>query len=93
MFFTRKPLGKENARVSITHVIKGAVEIPFPINDDIRTVEEAVATFIAWPRNLLQEVKASSAPVKPITLKVLITPHLFFFISLVEYSVIFEKYI
>lgn len=52
-----KPLGKENARVSITRVIQGSVEIPFPIQDEIVTVEQAVGTYIAWPRDLIKEVK------------------------------------
>nr|XP_017233097.1 PREDICTED: uncharacterized protein LOC108207150 [Daucus carota subsp. sativus] len=55
-----KPIGKDNARVSITHVIQGAAQIPFPIEDEITTVEQAVGTFIAWPRNHLREVKATS---------------------------------
>lgn len=59
-----KPLSKENARVSITRVIQGAAQIPYPINDEIINVEQAVGTYIAWPRNLTRKVKKSSAPVK-----------------------------
>lgn len=64
-----KPLAKENARVSITRVVQGTAQIPFPINDEIMTVEQALGTYIAWPRNITHEVKTSSAPVKE-TLKV-----------------------
>ncbi|KAL1816639.1 hypothetical protein ACET3Z_019213 [Daucus carota] len=65
-----KPIGEDNARVSITHVIQGAAHIPFPIEDEITTVEQAVGTFIAWPRNLLREVNAASDDmVKPRTVK------------------------
>lgn len=60
-----KPLPKENARVSITRVIQGAVEIPFPIGDEIVTVEQALGTYIAWPRDLIVEVNASSVQVNP----------------------------
>ena len=46
-------LGEENARVSITQVIQGDAKIPYPIGDEILTVEQAMGTFIAWPRNLI----------------------------------------
>ncbi|XP_063941381.1 uncharacterized protein LOC108198271 [Daucus carota subsp. sativus] len=59
-----KPLGGDNVRVSITRVIQGAAEIPFPIDDEIITVDQAVGTFIAWPKNMLLEVKANSDRVK-----------------------------
>lgn len=59
-----KPLEKENARVSITRVIQGAAKIPFPIGDEIMTVEQACGTFIAWPRDLILE-EDSGALVNP----------------------------
>ncbi|KAL8110818.1 hypothetical protein AgCh_026525 [Apium graveolens] len=46
-------LGEKNARVSITKVIQGDAKIPFPIGDEILTVQEAMGTFIAWPRNMI----------------------------------------
>ncbi|XP_074359751.1 uncharacterized protein LOC141699833 [Apium graveolens] len=46
-------LGEKNARVSITKVIQGNAKIPFPIGDEILTVQEAMGTFIAWPRNMI----------------------------------------
>lgn len=59
------PVAKENARVSITRVIQGSAAIPFPIQDEITTVEQAVGTYIAWPRELILEVKTSVSPVEP----------------------------
>lgn len=46
-------LGRLNARVSITHAIQGDVKIPFPVGDEIVTVQQAIGTFIAWPRELI----------------------------------------
>ena len=68
-----KPLVKENARVSITRVIQGSAKIPFPIEDEIMTVEQAMGTYIAWPRQLISEVKTSVALVNG-------TPKVFFFL-------------
>lgn len=46
-------LDEKNTRVSITQVIQGHAKIPFPIGDEILTVEQAIGTYIAWPRNLI----------------------------------------
>ncbi|XP_063940008.1 uncharacterized protein LOC108203822 [Daucus carota subsp. sativus] len=46
-------LGEANARVSITQVIQGNAKIPFPIGDEIVSVQEAMGTFIAWPKDLI----------------------------------------
>lgn len=54
-----KPLGKENARVSITRVIQKSAKIPFPIGDEVVIVEQAIDTYVAWPRKLIMEVKTS----------------------------------
>ena len=95
-----KPLGGDNVRVSITHVIQGAAEIPFPIDDEIITVDQAVGTFITWPRNMLREVKANSDRVKSQAVKVLNSSifSLSFILfkstclrKIAKYSVIFEK--
>lgn len=56
-----KPLTKENARVSITRVIQGSEKIPFPIQDEIITVEQAIGTYIAWPKDLITELKKTTA--------------------------------
>ena len=95
-----KPLGGDNVRVSITRVIQGAAKIPFPIDDEIITVDQAVGTFIAWPRNMLREVKANSDRVKSRAVKVLNSSifSLSFILfkstclrKIAKYSVIFEK--
>ncbi|XP_074362103.1 uncharacterized protein LOC141702302 [Apium graveolens] len=59
-----KQLKKENVRVSITRVLQGSEKFPFLIQDEIVTVEQVVGTYIAWPRNLIMEVKTSAAAVK-----------------------------
>ncbi|XP_074355059.1 uncharacterized protein LOC141693794 [Apium graveolens] len=46
-------LGEDNVRVSITQVIQGDAKVPFPIGDEIVTVEQAIGTLIAWPQNLI----------------------------------------
>ena len=53
--------------MSITQVIDGSAKIPFPVGDEIMTVQEALGTFIAWPRDLIavgnnDTVKVLSAP-------------------------------
>lgn len=55
-----KHLPEENARVSITRVVQGSALIPFPIQDEITIVEQAVGTFVEWPRHLIVKVKKSS---------------------------------
>lgn len=57
------PLGEENARVSITRTIQGDVRIPFPIGDEITTVQQAKGTFVVWPRYLIGGGKTSSPKV------------------------------
>lgn len=56
-----KAIEEENARVSITRAIQGSAKIPFPIKDEIETVEQAVGTYISWPRHLIIELKPSTA--------------------------------
>ncbi|KAL8089261.1 hypothetical protein AgCh_038888 [Apium graveolens] len=56
-------LGEENARVSITQVIQGNAKIPFPIGDEIVTVEQAVGTFIPWPRSLITSGNSNTSNV------------------------------
>ena len=65
---------------SITRVIQGAAQIPFPVDDDVMTVEQAVGTFIAWPRNLLREVKANGDRVKSGAVKVLMCIYIYIYI-------------
>lgn len=56
-------LGEENARVSITRVIQSDATIPFPIGEEIVNVQQAMGTFIAWPRDLIVAGNSSSTPV------------------------------
>lgn len=44
-------LGEENARVSIIRTIVDDAKLPFPINDEIITVRDAIGTCVAWPKN------------------------------------------
>ena len=60
------PLAKENARVSIKCVVQGTATIPFRIHKEITTVEQAIGTYIAGPRELITEVKTSVAPLEPL---------------------------
>ncbi|KAL8090943.1 hypothetical protein AgCh_040136 [Apium graveolens] len=61
----RVPLAKESARVSITRVVQGFAEIPFTLQDEIKTVEEAIGTYIAWLRDLILEIEINGAPLVP----------------------------
>ena len=47
------PLGKENARVSITKAVVPDALLPIPVKGEIMTVQDALGTFVAWPRNLI----------------------------------------
>ena len=49
-----KPLGEDNLRVSIIRAVVGDAKLPFPITgDDIVTVNNAVGSIVAWPKNLV----------------------------------------
>ena len=56
-------LAGENARVSITKVLQSDAKIPFPIGDEIVTVQEAVGTFVAWPRDMIVVGKSNTTKV------------------------------
>jgi hypothetical protein len=47
------PLGEENVRVSVIRTIIHDAKLPFPINDEIITVRDAIGTYVAWPKNLI----------------------------------------
>ncbi|KAL6582709.1 hypothetical protein OROMI_004787 [Orobanche minor] len=51
------------AYATIETDVLGSAAIPFPVGDEIKTVNEAVGTYIAWPRNLISEAEAIGAPV------------------------------
>lgn len=73
-------LGEENARVSITQVIQGNAKIPFPVGDEIVHVQDAMGTFIAWPRDLISTGNHSTTRVLS-TQKVRMVFHKMFSIS------------
>ena len=50
MFFMGNHFQKKMARVSITRVIQGALNIPFPVNDKIVTVEQAFRDIYSMDR-------------------------------------------
>ncbi|XP_061987927.1 uncharacterized protein LOC133706413 isoform X2 [Rosa rugosa] len=47
------PLGEGNVRVSIIRPLVPEAKLPFPVNDEIVSVKDAVGTYIAWPRDLI----------------------------------------
>ncbi|XP_062002246.1 uncharacterized protein LOC133720074 isoform X3 [Rosa rugosa] len=47
------PLGEGNVRVSIIRPLVPEAKLPFPVNDEIVFVKDAVGTYIAWPRDLI----------------------------------------
>lgn len=47
------PLQDDCYKVSIDEVIKGAAFLPYP-NGDIKLVEDAHKTFVAWPKYLVK---------------------------------------
>jgi hypothetical protein len=57
------PLGEENERVSIIRAVVAEAKLPFPIKDEIMTVEDAIGACIAWPKKLIVRTK-SAAPTK-----------------------------
>ena len=46
-------LEEGNVRVSILRPLDPQAKVPFPVNDEIVTVKDAVGTYIAWPRDLI----------------------------------------
>lgn len=47
------PLKPEHARVSVDGIIKGDALVPVPVAGEIETVQQAVGSLIAWPRDLI----------------------------------------
>ncbi|KAL6493365.1 hypothetical protein OROGR_032499 [Orobanche gracilis] len=47
------PMPKDTIRVSIDEALDENAPIPFPISDDMSTVGSALATHVAWPRELV----------------------------------------
>jgi TNP1/EN/SPM transposase len=47
------PLQDDCCRVSIDQVVKGGAFLPYEAGD-MRTVEDALGSFVAWPKNLIK---------------------------------------
>ncbi|KAL6209234.1 hypothetical protein ACLB2K_020177 [Fragaria x ananassa] len=47
------PLGENNMRVSVIRAIKGDALVPIPVKDEILTVDDAVGSCVAWPKDLV----------------------------------------
>jgi hypothetical protein len=47
------PLQDDCYRVSVDEVVKGAAFLPYEAGD-MRTVEDALGSFVAWPKNLIK---------------------------------------
>lgn len=47
------PLGDQNVRVSIEIAKQEYAKVPFPVGDDIKTVRQAMGSWIAWPDHLV----------------------------------------
>ena len=47
------PLGEGNVRVSVIRTVIDNAKLPFPINDEIMTVHDAIGTCVAWPKNMI----------------------------------------
>lgn len=58
------PLGEENERVSIMRAIVAKAKLPFPIKDEIMTVQDAIGTCIAWPKKLIVRTRPAAASIK-----------------------------
>ncbi|KAL6225981.1 hypothetical protein ACLB2K_004829 [Fragaria x ananassa] len=47
------PLGENNMRVSVIRAIEGDALVPIPVRDEILTVDDAVGSCVAWPKDLV----------------------------------------
>ncbi|KAL6226022.1 hypothetical protein ACLB2K_004869 [Fragaria x ananassa] len=47
------PLGENNMRVSVIRAIEGDALVPIPVRDEIFTVDDAVGSCVAWPKDLV----------------------------------------
>ncbi|KAL1818674.1 hypothetical protein ACET3Z_013543 [Daucus carota] len=58
------PLKPEHARVSVDGIIQGGAQVPVPIHGEIETVEQAVGSLLAWPRDLITYAPKGPTPVE-----------------------------
>lgn len=47
------PLGENNVCVSVIRAIEGDALVPIPVRDEILTVDDAVGSCVAWPKDLV----------------------------------------
>ncbi|KAL6218702.1 hypothetical protein ACLB2K_011912 [Fragaria x ananassa] len=47
------PLGENNMHVSVIRAIEGDALVPIPVRDEILTVDDAVGSCVAWPKDLV----------------------------------------
>lgn len=49
------PLGDANLRVAIDIAIDGQALLPIPVREELKTVDDAVGSHVAWPKDLVIE--------------------------------------
>jgi hypothetical protein len=49
-------LGEHNLRVSITKAISPSAILPVPVRGEMETVNEAVGSIVAWPKEFVLSV-------------------------------------
>lgn len=47
------PLGDEHMRVSVYAAIEEKAVIPIPVKDEIHTMQQAMGSWVMWPKNLI----------------------------------------
>ncbi|KAL6214278.1 hypothetical protein ACLB2K_013715 [Fragaria x ananassa] len=61
-------MGDDKLRVSIHTAIEEKALIPFPVGDEIKTVKQAMGSWVMWPKNLIiynENKKKASGKVRP----------------------------
>lgn len=47
------PMAEGNVRVTILRALVPDAKLPFPIKDELITVQDAVNSFVAWPKDMI----------------------------------------
>ncbi|KAL6494185.1 hypothetical protein OROGR_030985 [Orobanche gracilis] len=47
------PMAEGNVRVTILRALVPDAELPFPVKDELLTVQDAVNSFVAWPKDMI----------------------------------------
>lgn len=55
------PLGENHVRVTVIRAIEGDAFVPIPVRDEILTVDDAVGSCVAWPKDLVVTPAAKAA--------------------------------